>query len=280
MASFDFRIPVPANERGLARLLLKYLQRLVAERRCTRRTELYFRWCEPSHEVPYRSYLVAVAGDFTELQAFAFDAITALYHFGEGVIATERAKRRTTQIHRVIPIAFVKAVYEFNEDFVDLTRQLHNTGISIVPNTYIFGRVKDESVNWLLLGLTSALTAWRNDKSFAEPVVEQLHTTIEGLMRKLFNERGSRKTFKQMVGIAFSGGIITAEEYDSVLRFNVLRRNAKHRRQRVSIRKLEAELNNAVSLCHKLVSRLPAMPWDNKSLKRSTASAACRPTAL
>lgn len=274
MASFDFRVPVPPIERRLARVLLTYAQRLAKGRRCERRTEFYFRWAEPTRTVPYRNYHVTVAGDFAELQAFAYDTFTALDHFGEGVMALQRGRRAATQIHRVIPIAFVKAVYEFNENFVDLARQLHGAGIPIIPNTYIFGRVEDGNVNWLLSALTLALTAWRSNRSSPEPVAEQLHTTAEGLMRKVFSERGSGKTFKQMLGVALSQAIITPDEQLSLERLNELRRNAKHRRQRVSPDKLEAELGNAVSACHKLVSRLPAMPRDNKSVQRSAASVA------
>jgi hypothetical protein len=274
MASFEFRVPVLPIERRFARLLLNYLQRLALARQCSRPTVLRFRWCNPTKEVPYRNYRVSVDGDFVEIQAFCSDANTALYHFGEGIIALDKSHRRRTRLHQVVAIAFIKALYEFNDDFVDFARQMHGSGIPIVPNSYIFGRVHDGNLNWLMGALTVALMAWRNAKATPEAVAEQLHTTLEGLLRKAHGEPSRGKTFNQLVGAALSADIISTEEEQSILRLNILRRNAKHRRQRIPARKLEVEIGHAVSACHKLVSWLSPQPQDNNSLQRRAASSA------
>jgi hypothetical protein len=173
-----------------------------------------------------------------------------------------------------VAIAFIKALYEFNDDFVDFARQMHGSGIPIVPNSYIFGRVHDGNLNWLMGALTVALMAWRNAKATPEAVAEQLHTTLEGLLRKAHGEPSRGKTFNQLVGAALSADIISTEEEQSILRLNILRRNAKHRRQRIPARKLEVEIGHAVSACHKLVSWLSPQPQDNNSLQRRAASSA------
>lgn len=255
MAGFDFNVPVTPNERNYAKTLLRYIQRLAKDRLCTRPTIISFRWSKPNLKRNYHHYIVTVDGDFTEIQAFCMDISWALIHFDYGFRVGAKLKKRSL-LSQVIPLSFLKALMEFNDELNALTEEMHKIGIPILPNTYLFKNTGIETVDSILGDLSVCLINWRNGKLSPNTLTEHLHTGIEILLKKTLKKTNRGYSFADLSTMAKDEGIISDDEYSALISLKNMRRDSKHRGQSVTEERLMKILEFSFPACHKLISVL------------------------
>jgi len=91
-------------------------------------------------------------------------------------------------------------------------------------------------------------------------VAEELHTTLEALMRSCLNKPDA--SFTGLVHDACAAGLMDVGLKDSVLALKDRRRGAKHEGQRFTRNRLDAVLRSAVGACQQLAFAAPAEPLD------------------
>ena len=255
MAGFEFAVPTLRAERAYARLLLRYVQALAKHRRCTRPTEVRYRWQDALRSTPYRHYQVLVDGDLAEIQAFCAELGVALYHYSQGVVAVTPKLRRSL-LPLVIPAAFLKALLEMSEEMADMTKQVAALGAPLVLNSYIFSRTGNEAVDRQLGAFSQTLVHGRNGRLAAGVLAEQAHTASELVLKRVLNARNRGVTFAKLVSTAEENALITSAESTSLLKLKDMRRDRKHRGQPLSERRLMSVLPATIGVLHRLTAAL------------------------
>ena len=257
MADFEFLVPVAPIEREFAGLMLRHLQRMATSRLCDRTTQIHYRWYKPKRRVPYHHYRVKIEGDFAEIQALATDVIQAIPHFAAGVTAVNH-NWRSSMLPHVIPIALFKATVEFNDEFADFNRQIVRLGVPVLTNSYLFAEVGEQMIDAKLRALTQVLLAWRSNRVKPETVAvaEQIHTTIELLLKQHQRAPNRGISFQEMVEAAHLSQIISKDEVMVLRRLRGLRKDAKHRGQSIGQSALNSILQTCVGVLHRLVAHV------------------------
>lgn len=251
MAGFDFRVPVPPQDREYARVLLRYLQRLARYRPCDRPTTLRFEWCPPSQEHNYNNYRVTVDGDFAEIQALCADSIRAIYHFSQGYVAAQ-PKYKKSWLPEVVPLAFLKGIHEFHEGFNEIRDALGKMGVALSPNSYHFKRTGTAIVDKILGATSAALLQWRNGSAPTTVLAEQLHTACEVLSKASLSAPNRGVSFGELVAEVARRGFISSDQEGALNRLKDLRRDAKHRGQGIGEEPFASLLPNIVGAIHSL----------------------------
>lgn len=250
MASLEFYIPVIPNERNFAKSLLRYIQKIATNRKCTRPTVIKYIWKKPNKNRSVHRYEVTVDGDLAEIQSFCVFALESLHHYANGV-KSQSPKIKDSILDKVIPGAFIKSVEEFNCEINKVIQFASDHQIPISSNTYIFQSQGSQQEQAILKDLTSALLHWRNNRIPPTLVAEHLHTSLEFLLKRIL-PRARDNSFETLVREAESSGLIIDIERDSIIQLKNMRRNSKHRGSPVSQKQLLTVINMCVGVCHRL----------------------------
>lgn len=255
MADVVFDLPTPPAERQFARTILRYAQQLARLRHCERPTEFRYRWCEPSPGERGGYYEVVMDGDFAELQAFSVDLSTAVHHYCNGIRAAAPTWQRS-RLPEVFRAALLRAVVERSADFLHITRSATGHGALIQANSYVFAPTGKVDVDHTLGALTQALLQWRNRRLAPSVLLEQLHTGLEILFKRVLGASNRDATFAQLVVAAEERTLVSPEESARLLLLKDIRRDGKHRGQPLSERRLQQVLAPAVAVLQRLAVRL------------------------
>jgi hypothetical protein len=108
MAGFDFKFPVPIEERDYAKALLRSAQIRA------RKTQLDFRftWHNRRKSFPLNHYCVAINGDLLSIELFATQMLRFCEGFKEGYAANSQ-KFRKAQRPRLLLAVFTSSFQNF-----------------------------------------------------------------------------------------------------------------------------------------------------------------------
>jgi hypothetical protein len=255
MADIVFDIPTHPDEREFAHHLLRYAQGLAKSRQCERATELRYRWFKRIEGRRGARYEVVIDGDFAEIQAFGAELSVAVQHYGNGIRAVTPSFRRSL-MPEVFRAALYRAIVERSTDFLNITRSAIALGALIRVNSYVFAPTGKAEIDRTLGALTQALIQWRNGTLAPSVLLEQLHTCLEVLLKRVLEAPNRGASFAQLVSGAETASLVSTEESTILLRLKDIRRDAKHRGQTLSARRLQNVLAPAVAVLQRLALQL------------------------
>jgi hypothetical protein len=251
MAGFDLDVPTIPHEREVAKRGLHFLQ-------CHARqmdVQIKYKWV-PRSKFTSAHYYVTVDGSFPSIQALCSRAIDVIPAYCEGFKAG-KPEYRKSRMGQVITIALFKAMTEFNEQLHTIVNDAKSLfGVSPLPNTFFFSETGNDRCDKLLNSLSSSLIQFENGRIRPEQLVETFHTVIEFLLKAVTGSGNRGVSFSEMAKIGFQNDIIEHNHNILLDKFKILRNNAKHKGQLISIKKVVPMVNELIPICHILVNNI------------------------
>lgn len=257
MAELSFLVPTIPFEKDFAALVIRYFRRIAHARPSDRPIEFQYRWRKSSRALACRHYKISISGDFADLQALSFESSRALYHFGSGVKRVTPRLRRS-RVHEVIAISFAKAIIDRSDQIDSLSEWASNENITAFKvNSLLFQRTGYQQADESMRILSQALIQHRNRDIATEALIEQLHTSLELLLKKATNvQRKEDAVFDKMANRARDLGLISDDQRFNILKIKEARRGAKHRGQAISRTRAKSLIYEGVAVCHSFIATL------------------------
>jgi hypothetical protein len=242
VAGFDFHVPKhltgEALQRGLLRLIQGEARDLGLEFRY--RSEDGELWGVLDGPLPLMYALRAYLGDDFPVHAAA------------ATVPSDRRQRLR------IASALLRA---FDDGLGDITGMVHDTARMLrgVPNSVVFDYGGSSHLGHLFRGLTRTLILDMQGRVVRQTTVEDVHTTLENLLRTLLGASARRSSFAEMTDEAVTRGYISEADAAQIKLLKDVRREAKHRARKPNDAETSGLIRASVAVIHKLLGRLPVI---------------------
>jgi hypothetical protein len=250
MAGFDFKFPVPIEERDYAKALLRSAQIRA------RKTQLDFRftWHNRRKSFPLNHYCVAINGDLLSIELFATQMLRFCEGFREGYAANSQKFRKSST-----PTAFAGCLYfklsEFRSSLEEFSGLIREKVGPFTLNSVSFIVPKASGLQKSMKALGDCFVSYFLGEASSEQLVEQIHSSSEHLMRRLFPSLHDA-TYRSLLAKSRDSKHISPDQFTALLKVKSFRRNAKHRGQNVSDDSLRPHLQPSIGGIHSLASQL------------------------
>jgi hypothetical protein len=266
MAGFDFKFPVPIEDRDYAKALLRSAQ----IRASKTHLDLRFSWHNRRKSFPFNHYYVAINGDLLSIELFAKQMLRFCQGFQEGYAANSRRFRKSST-----PMAFAGCLYfklsEFRSSLEEFSGLIREKVRPFSLNSVSFIVPKASGLRKSMKALSDCFVSYFLGEASSEQLVEQVHSSSEHLMSKLFPSLRDA-TYRSLLAKSRDGKHISLDQFTALLNVKSFRRNAKHRGQNVSDDSLQPLLQPSIGAIHSLTSQLSRQYPKDKSPNGGAAS--------
>ena len=250
MAGFNFKFPVPIEDRVYARTLLRSAQ----SRAKKEALEFRFYWRERGKGFPFNHYYVTVDGDLLSIELFTTHMLRFCDGFQEGYSAHNRKLRKSKT-----PTAFAGCLHwklsEFRSSLQEISGLIREKVGPFALNSVSFIVPKASGLQKSMKALGASFTSYFLGEAASEQLAEQIHSSSEHLLRRLF-PTSPRVPFRSLLTKCRDGKYISPDQFAALLNVKSLRRNAKHRGQNISDSVLQPHLQSSIGAIHSLTAEL------------------------
>lgn len=248
MAIFDFKVHCQDRQRGLSRALLRQLQALAKNRNL----ELRFRWVN-------KHYYVTVDGSLLEMQALTPTAIPYLYGYSEAYPEPKNLSTRRNLCDELID-SYLAGVERISDDVHEIAEYIGGTA-----NSYRLDPGTRTHLTGPLRSFRISLVMYHNGLLAPASLAEDAHTAAELLLKAVLLRDSRPDSFEGLVKSAITAQLLQGYLEQPLLELKNLRKNAKHRGQGVSAKRLNELLPSILSACQTLASTIRNLPTPSQS---------------